>query len=64
MLANEIAQAKELLHNVENEAAKFGLHINAKKTEAMEYNQDLDEIITSINNHLIKLVEDYKYLDG
>ena len=64
LLANEIAQAKELLHSVENEAAKVGLHINAKKTEAMEYNQDLDEIITSINNHLIKLVEDYKYLGG
>ena len=30
----------------------------------MEYNQDLNEIITSISNHLIKLVEDYKYLGG
>ena len=64
LLANQIAQAKALLHNVENEAAKVGLHINAKKTEAMEYNQDLNEIINSINNHLIKLVEVYKYLGG
>ena len=43
LLANEIAQAKELLHNVENEAAKVDLHINAKKTEVMEYNQDLHQ---------------------
>ena len=28
----------------------------------MEYNQDLNEIITPFNNHLIRLVDDYKYL--
>ena len=34
-----ICQAKTLLTCVEEEAAKIGIHINAKKTEIIAYNQ-------------------------
>ena len=62
LLLDELTQAKELLHRVETEAAKVGLHINAKKTELMEFNQDKDNDITSIDEHPIKQVDNFKYL--
>ena len=45
LLTDEMQQAQELLRLVETEAAKVGLHINAKKTELMSYNQELPNII-------------------
>ena len=60
-----MSQAQELLSRVEIEAAKVGLHCNAKKTEAMVYNQDdMDASLKSITGELIKIVENFKYLGG
>ena len=39
LLCNEIHQAQELLKRVETEAARVGLHVSAKKTEHMSFNQ-------------------------
>lgn len=65
LLSNEIYQAQQLLRELENEAAKVGLHVNAKKTEFMAYNQDLPiNVILSINGGDIKQVETFKYLGG
>ena len=64
LLADEIRQAKELLHLVETEAAKVGLHVNVKKTEFMSYNQELPNDITSISGDPIKEVNNFKYLGG
>ena len=63
LLANEIAQAQELLKRIETEASKVGLVINSKKTEVMNFNQDEDNtIINTINGDNIKTVENFKYL--
>ena len=65
LLSNEIHQAQQLLRELEVEAAKVGLHVNAKKTEFMSYNQDLPlNVILSINGGEIKKVEIFKYLGG
>ncbi len=45
------------------EAAKVGLHYNAKKTEIMHHNQDaVDNSINSISGESIKVVTNPKYL--
>ena len=63
LLANEIEQAQELITGVENEGAKIGLSINAKKTQAITYNQEDNTVeIKAINGDIIKKVENYKYL--
>ena len=65
LLSNEIHQAQQLLRELEVEAAKVGLHVNAKKTEFMSYNQDLPlNVILSINGGEIKQVETFQYLGG
>lgn len=50
-----------LLTGVEQAAANVGLHLNAAKTEAIIYNQPIDEI-NSMNGEKIKCVSDFKYL--
>ena len=42
LMSDTAAQAHELLRNVENAALRVGLHINAKKTQFMVYNQPTD----------------------
>lgn len=64
LLSNDIEQAKKLLSLVEVEAAKIGLHANAKKTQVMLFNQDSINDIKSISGGKIKDVEDFKYLGG
>ena len=64
LISNEIQQAKELMKQVEMEAAKVGLHVNAKKTEAMPFNQEQSCDMESINGEKIKEVKNFKYLGG
>ena len=64
LLVNELQQAQELLQLVENEAAKVGLHVNGPKTELMSFNQDMLLSIKTICGHIIKEVENFKYLGG
>jgi len=65
LISELMSQAQELLSRVEIEAAKVGLHCNAKKTEAMLYNQDdMDTCLKSITGELIAIVENFKYLGG
>ena len=35
-----LVRVTDLLHRMENEAVRIGLHVNAKKTEIMTYNLD------------------------
>ena len=39
LLANTLAQAKSLLHSLEQAAGGIGLHVNTDKTECMCFNQ-------------------------
>lgn len=64
LLSNEIHQAQELLKLLETEADRVGLHVNAKKTEVMAFNQDEPCNITTLAGRLIKLVDNFKYLGG
>ena len=58
---NSIEEAQKALIDVEKAAAKVGLYLNAKKTEALIYNQDIVDIY-SHNGEQIKLAQDFKYL--
>ena len=55
-LASDIIEdAEKLLYSLESAAKQIGLHINAKKTEFMCYNQTGQ--IKSLSGHDIKHVE-------
>ena len=62
LLSEEIDQAQKLLSKVRSEAAKIGLHINAKKTEFMAYKQPDDITIQTTSGELLKEVQNFKYL--
>ena len=64
LLANKIAQSQELLSRVETEAAKIGLHCNAKKTELMVFNHEDDINIVTLDWSRFKTVENFKYFEG
>ena len=60
LLANAPAQAETLLHSLERAAASIGLHVNARKTEYMHFNQTGD--ISTRNGSTLKLVDKFTYL--
>ena len=64
LVTEEIAQAQKLLDCVETEAGKIGLHLNAKKTESMQFNQEHPTAILAKNGSIIKTVDNFKYLGG
>ena len=57
-LTNTLAQAKTLLHSLEQAAS--GIHVNAHKTEYMCFNQRGD--ISTVNVGPLKLVDKFTYL--
>ena len=61
LILDKIEEAQNTLQNVEDAAAKVGLHLNARKTEVIIYNQEAVEIKTR-NDEVIKVAEDFKYL--
>ena len=60
LLANALAQAKTLLHNLEQAAGGIGLHVNAHKTGYMCFSQRGD--ISTIKGEPLKLVDKFTYL--
>ena len=62
LITEGMKASQELLTRLEKEAAKVGLHLNAKKTEVMTYNQPVNIPIKTSNGEEIKVVEDFKYL--
>ena len=64
LLSEEINQAQELLNRVETEAAKVGLHVNAKKTGAMPHNHQSPVIIKTRSGNPIKEVDNFKWSLG
>ena len=60
---NTLEEAQNQLFEVEIAAGNAGLHLNAKKTEMITYNQPITIAeIKSLSNEKIKNVEDFKYL--
>lgn len=60
-ISNTVQEAQKLLYQLET-AAEVGLHINAKNTQCINYNQPNGGILNAIDGSVIKEVEDYKYL--
>ena len=60
LLANTPTQAETLLHCRERAAAGIGLHVNARKTEYMSFNQTGD--ISTLNGSSLKLADKSTYL--
>ena len=62
LISEEIEQAQKLLTAVEKEAANVGLHVNAKKTELMAYNQNSKIKLKTLCGQNVNKVENFKYL--
>ena len=60
ILANTPKQAETLLHSLERAAIGIGLHVNARKTEYMCFNQTGD--ISTQEGTSLKLVDKFTYL--
>ena len=64
LISEEMEQAQNMLRNIEIEGAKVGLRLNAKKTEMMLFNQNVQMDIMSRDGNKIKVVDNFKYLGG
>ena len=63
LISKEVEQAQIMLNSIDKEAAKIGLHINAKKTEVMYFKQNTPPNIKSENSDQpINNVTNFKYL--
>ena len=62
LVAEELEQAQDFLHCVQENAAKIGLHLNSDKTEFMSFNQVQGIVLKTVNNENIKKVNNFKYL--
>ena len=62
LLTDEIDQAQTFVNNLETEAQKVGLHINASKTEFMQFNQPKEESLLAKSGQSIKSTDNFKYL--
>ena len=60
----ETEQAQNMLRNIEIENAKVGLRLNAKKTEMMLFNQNVQMDVRSRDGNKKKVVDNFKYLGG
>ena len=61
-MSDEIAQAQELLTNVETECKKVGLGLNGPKTKFLAYNTDVNQPLSTINGTILEQKDDFKYL--
>ena len=62
LVTEELEQAQDFLHRVQENATKIGLHLNSDKTEFMSFNQAQDSVLKTVNNENIKKVDNLKYL--
>ena len=61
-MTEELEQAQDFLHRVQENAGKISLHLNSDKTEFMSFNQAQDSILKTVNNENIKKVDNFKCL--
>ena len=54
LVTEELEQAQDFLHRVQENAAKIGLHLNSDKTEFMSFNQAQDSVLKTVDNENIK----------
>ena len=64
-ISEEMEQAQNMLRNIEIEGANVGLRVNAKKTEMMLFNQNVQTDVMSRDGNKIKVVDNFiKYRGG
>ena len=66
-ISEEMEQAQNMLRNIEIEGAKVGLRLNAKKTEMILFNQNVQNVqmdVMSRDGNKIKVIDNFKYLGG
>ena len=64
LLSNTASQAQEFLDKVEHATLRVGLHLNAKKTQLMAFNQPHDVQIKTQDGNKLNEVKDIKYLEA
>ena len=62
LVTEELEQAQDFLHRIQENAAKIVLHLNSDKNEFMSFSQAQDSVLKTVNNENIKKVDDFKYL--
>ena len=62
LVTEELEQAQDFLHHVQENASKIGLHLNSDKTEFISFNQVQNTVLKTINDKNIKKVDNFKYL--
>ena len=62
LTSDSASQAQELLERVEEAALRVGLHMNAKKTKCMIFNQTTDVAMKTSSGTILEVVPDFKYL--
>ena len=62
--SEEMEQAQNMSRNTEIEGAKVCLRVNAKKTEMMMFNQNVQMDVMSRDGNKIKVVDNFEYLGG
>ena len=63
IISNSLENAQSLLSSLESAANCIGLYLNESKTEYISFSQTDDPlVIKTINNTILKRVDDYKYL--
>ena len=66
-ISEEMEQAQNMLRNIEIEGAKVGLRLNAKKTEMLLFNHNVQNVqmdVMSRDSYKAKVVDNFKYLGG
>ena len=58
-MTEELEQAQDFLHRVQENSAKTGLHLNSDKTKFMSFNQVQDIVLKTVNNENIKKVDNF-----
>ena len=63
LISSLISNAQQLLTTLEEASKKVGLMLNAKKTEYLSTDDDINHTpITSLNGTVLQRIEDFKYL--
>ena len=62
LITEEMDQAQELLTRVEEECARVGLTLNAKKSEVIIYNTARHMLLRTKCGSTLKVKDDFKYL--
>ena len=62
LISDNLDKAQSLLERVENAATEVGLQISTSKTEYMAYNLRQQGDLTTLDNSMLRQVDDFNYV--